>query len=169
MQLEYFQKQFTRNATTIRCLVEGVSAEQARWRPAPDEWSILEVINHLHDEEREDFRLRLNLLLHFPNQAWPEIDPPGWAIERAYNDRDLAASLDSFLRARRESLVWLVALVEPDWTVTTEHPELGTMSAADLLAAWLAHDFLHLRQLADLRVAYLAYTVQPHSVAYAGL
>ena len=168
MELEYFQRQFANNAETIRCMVQGVTSEQARWKPAPDEWSILEVINHLYDEEQEDFRLRLDFLLHHPGQAWPGIDPPGWVIEREYNSRELPPSLDNFLSARQESLAWLASLVEPDWTATYPHPGLGPISAADLLAAWLAHDFLHLRQLAELQWSYVAHTVQPHSVAYAG-
>jgi hypothetical protein len=40
-------------------MLRGVTEAQARWKPAPEEWSILEVINYLCDEEREDFCLGL--------------------------------------------------------------------------------------------------------------
>ena len=40
------------NASRIQRLVEGVSDDEARWRPAADSWSILEVVNHLLDEEK---------------------------------------------------------------------------------------------------------------------
>ncbi len=42
------------------------------------------------------------------------------------------------------------------------------MTAGDLLAAWVAHDVLHLRQLVELRYAYLVEEAQPNSVGYAG-
>jgi hypothetical protein len=45
-------------AQSIMQLVSRVSDEQARWKPEADSWSILEVVNHLYDEEREDFRTR---------------------------------------------------------------------------------------------------------------
>ena len=42
----------------------------------------------------------------------------------------------------------LHALKDPDWSRFKEHPRFGPMIAGDLLAAWCAHDALHLRQLA---------------------
>ncbi len=63
------------NAQRLRALAEGVSDYQARWKPDPASWSILEVVNHLLDEEKEDFRARLNLALYQPDEPWPGIDP----------------------------------------------------------------------------------------------
>ena len=73
------------NADVFDALTRGVSEEQARWKPASDQWSILEVVNHLADEEVEDFRHRLDLTLHRPGEPWPPIDPEVWARERQYN------------------------------------------------------------------------------------
>ena len=35
------------NADVFRALVSGVGDGQARWKPEPDQWSILEVVAHL--------------------------------------------------------------------------------------------------------------------------
>ena len=94
----------------IRSLVEGITQEQAQLRPAPDSWSILEVVCHLYDEEREDFRQRLDYTLHKPGEAWPPIDPGGWVTSRAYNTRRLENSLAGFLAERQRSLDWLNSL-----------------------------------------------------------
>ncbi len=75
MNLTYCLTQLSQNADTISSLVQNVSTTQSRWKPKPGDWSILEVINHLYDEEREDFPARLNLLLHHPGQPWPKFDP----------------------------------------------------------------------------------------------
>ncbi|MGH2628909.1 MAG: DinB family protein, partial [Anaerolineales bacterium] len=99
-----------RDAERIKLFVEGVSDDQARWKPNPESWSILEVTCHLGDEEREDFRTRLDIILHRPEAPWPPIDPREWVAERKYNERDLGGSLASFLSERRASLEWLRGL-----------------------------------------------------------
>ena len=55
MDLEFCRKQLSANAAAIEQLVRSVPAEQACWRSAEDEWSILEVLYHLVDEEGNDF------------------------------------------------------------------------------------------------------------------
>lgn len=53
---------------SIATLTSDMSDKQARWKPVPESWSALEVLNHLCDEESEDFRLRLDLTLHTPER-----------------------------------------------------------------------------------------------------
>ena len=48
---------------SIAAAYEGLDEESARWRPGPARWSLLEILCHLLDEEREDFRRRIALLL----------------------------------------------------------------------------------------------------------
>ena len=166
--LDYFITRLANNAGTIRSLGHGVTAEQARWKLNPPDWSILEVINHLYDEEREDFRQRVDYLLHRPDESWPPIDPQGWVVARHYNQRDFTTSLDNFLQERQQSLNWLRSLTNPRWHGLYDRPPLGSVSAGDMLAAWLAHDLLHLRQLIELHWAYLAQQARPIALDYAG-
>jgi hypothetical protein len=152
----------------LEALFRGVDAEQAAWKPAPQEWSLTEVAAHLLDEEREDFRARLELLLSDPGREWPPIDPEGWVAARGYAGRDLGATVDAFVGERRRSVKRLRALVDPDWDATYHHPELGTITAGDLLASWVAHDALHMRQAAGLHYGYAAQLAGAHSASYAG-
>jgi hypothetical protein len=155
MQLESIRGRLTANAEAILFLLAEVSEEQARWKPAPESWSILEVINHLGDEEKEDFRTRLDLTLHHPDRDWPGIDPQGWVEQRRYTERDFTESIERFQEERRRSLDWLGGLESPDWDRAHENPVLGRLSAGDLMRSWLAHDLLHIRQLARLHFDYL--------------
>jgi hypothetical protein len=155
------------NAARIRALARGISEEQARWKPEPASWSILEVINHLWDEEREDFRVRIDHTLHRPDEPWPPIDPEGWVAARAYSQRALGPSLEGFLSEREASLAWLRQLGAPDWEASYETP-FGPIRAGDLMAAWLAHDLLHMRQLVELHWAYTTAGLDPYDVRYAG-
>ena len=167
MNLDHYVTQMATQAETIRQLTVGVSDEQARWKPDPESWSILEVINHLYDEERLDFRVRLDHILHKPGVNPPGINPQGWVTERAYNTRELDPSLDNFLQEREQSLTWLRGLESPDWDATYTAP-WGEIRAGDMFAAWVAHDLLHLRQLVELHYAWTRAQVQPYKVGYAG-
>jgi len=168
MNVAYFTVRLYKNLEAVQSLVRGVGEEQVRWKPVPEEWSILEVVNHLYDEEREDFRQRLDLLLHHPDRPWPDIDPEGWAVERRYNQRDLETSLNNWLEERQRSVSWLNGLSAPAWEARYEHPRAGELAAGDLLASWLAHDFLHLHQLAQLHWQYASLVANPYAVDYAG-
>jgi len=160
--------QLEQNEAVITSLVEGISPDQAVWRPTEDTWSIVEVINHLYDEEREDFRQCITLALTNDKATWPPIQPDKWVIERNYQARELNRSVTNFVIERKKSIVWLNSLESPNWQATLNHPHLGPMSAEQLLANWLAHDFLHIRQLNELRYLYLAQLVSPMSLRYAG-
>ena len=156
------------SAEVIAGLAKDLPAEQISWKPAPEKWSILEVVAHLLDEEREDFRARIESVLHRPHEDWPPIDPEGWVNERDYASRDLDETLGTLLAEREHSVTWLRSLEEPDWEATYEHPKLGSLRAGDLLASWLAHDFLHIRQLDELHWQYHRRNVRPYDVSYAG-
>jgi hypothetical protein len=152
----------------IQALTDKITPEQARWKPDPQQWSILEVINHLYDEERADFRFRIRQTIEQPNQLLPPIDPDGWVIERRYNERDLEASLAGFVQERRESICWLSELHFGEWNRPLQHPHLTTLCVGDVLAAWAGHDLLHIRQLNELHWQYLGSQVTPYTLHYAG-
>jgi len=167
MNANHALSQMVDNAERVRALAQRVSDQQARWKPHPDSWSILEVVNHLLDEERQDFRVRLDYTLHRPRETWPPIDPGGWVVARAYNQRDLDASLSQFLSERQESIAWLHALSQPDWEAAYEAP-WGPIRAGDIFASWVAHDLLHMRQLLELHWAYTTRELTPYRPDYAG-
>lgn len=157
-----------RDRVAITALIADIDDAQVRWKPAPEEWSLLEVIGHLYDEEREDFRPRLDILLHRPDAPWPPIDPVNSVREHRYNKRDPDEVLDAFGNERDVSLAWLRSLRSPDWTATARTPSGSTISAAEMLHAWLAHDMLHIRQMAELHHKFIAASIAPSSIEYAG-
>lgn len=156
------------NPPRIRALVEGISVEDARWRPTPGAWSILELLGHLGDEEREDFRARLDVLLKKPGVLGPPIDPEHWVHERRHNERDPQDLLRTFEEERARSVAWLGGLEAPAWGNGYEHPAFGTLRAGDILAAWVAHDLLHIRQMTHLHWQRLRDIAEPYGLGYAG-
>ena len=156
-----------KNIEVFQALIQGIDNQQACWKSADNKWSVLEVVNHLYDEERDDFRLRLDLILHHPEKNWPTVDPETWAVERKYNQRNLMESLAEFISERKNSLAWLKNLSRPDWDKIYVHPKIGKLHAGDMLAAWLAHDYMHIRQIINLHLDYHNQEVQPFSIKYA--
>jgi len=167
MQPAILRRELAYGVEIVRQLVAGVSQSEARFKPTPETWSILEVVCHLYDEEREDFRTRLDIALHRPEEKWPKIDPAGWVTTRKYNDRDFAQALDGLLTERESSLTWLHGLSEPNWDAEYPAP-FGPIKTGDLLASWVAHDNLHTRQLVELRRNRIVQLADPYKVQYAG-
>ena len=152
----------------ITSLANGLSDAEAAARPAPEAWSMLEVLCHLYDEEREDFRQRLDILLHRPADPWPPIRPAEWVSERNYASRNFGEVLAGWRAERQKSLEWLNRLQNPTWDQESASPWGGTLKAGDMLASWAAHDGLHIRQMVEIRRARVEQLAQPYAVGYAG-
>ena len=143
--------QLARQGEVFRALLTGLTAEEQRWRPAPEKWCTLEILCHLYDEEREDFRARLRSTLETPAAPWPKIDPPAWVTERNYMQQDFDAKLSAFLQERDLSVAWLRGTLGANWENAYIHPTVGPVSCELLLTNWVAHDLHHIRQLNNLR------------------
>ncbi len=156
------------NASTFKSLLENIPIEQTNWKASPKKWSLLEIVNHLLDEEREDFRQRIMNIFEDPKKEWVPIAPADWVSKREYAKRDMKTSLANFLEERKKSIKWLNSLKSPNWKASHTHPKLGKMSAEKLLANWLAHDYLHIRQITFMHWGYLSHLSHSINLDYAG-
>jgi hypothetical protein len=168
MNFDYCLHELSVNAPAIQHLVADMDAAQARWKPSPNDWSVLEVINHLADEEREDFRARIRHVLSGDSGKPPPINPTGWVTERAYNQRDLNESLADYLQERQRSLEWLRGLTDVSWDTPVAFAQNPDFRVGNFLVSWVAHDVLHQRQLVELKRAYSLTAFAPYDPGYAG-
>ncbi len=167
MEFNTLYQELVHSTEMIRALLAGVTQAEARVKPNDESWSILEVVCHLYDEEREDFREHLDFILHRQNEEWHRIDPVGWVTERNYNGQDFVEAQEKFFLEREKSLEWLKGLSQANWeTIYTS--QFGSMKAGDMFASWVAHDNLHIRQLIELRRFRIEGTTQPYEIEYAG-
>ena len=167
MKFETLYQELTDSTEIIRSLLAGISQEEATVKPTPETWSILELVCHLYDEEREDFREHLDFILNRQNEEWHLIHPKEWVAERKYNQQYFAEMRENLFTERRKSLEWLKGLSTPNWE-TTYISEYGSISAGEMFASWIAHDNLHIRQLVELRRTRIEKIAEPYSVIYAG-
>ena len=166
--LEIIIQQLRDNADIIRALVHSLSDEQDQWKPDSETWSMKEVMEHFYNEERIDFRKHLKEMFSNPPQPWGDFNQDEYiSVENCQQ------ALESFLVERDDSLAWLETIEAPSWDVTSQmsfgpNGDVLTLSAGDVLVSWVAHDFLHIRQINELLYAWHAQQVSPYSVQYAG-
>jgi len=145
----------TQNQKSFASLFEGIPLEEITWRPKPEKWCLLEIVCHLYDEEREDFRARIKHVFETPDKEFPKIDPQGWVTERKYMERSFEEMVSKFVNERSQSIAWLNSLSNPPWKNVYVHNKFGEMSAEMFLGNWLAHDYLHFRQITFTRYQFL--------------
>jgi hypothetical protein len=161
------RRELARLPAVLEALLAGLDEAGARTRPAPDEWSPVEILCHLRDEETEDFGARLRVIVGGASEFAP-IDPERWAVERHYHEANLPDVLEA-LRARRQASLDLLASVSPKALEGSRlHKRLGSLSGLDILAAWVTHDRIHLAQLAGTLARIWALRWAPLRAEYAG-
>lgn len=167
MEFKMLYQELQNSTAMIRALLAGITQEEAQVKPNPESWSILEVVCHLHDLEREDFREHMDFILHRPNEEYHTIDPQAWIMERRYNEQDFQVMHEKFFSERQKSLEWLRGLAISDWDITYSS-EYGSVTAGEMFSCWVAHDNLHLRQFVELRRARIETITKPYPIEYAG-
>ncbi|WP_298237681.1 DinB family protein [uncultured Algibacter sp.] len=156
MTIEAITTQLETNKHVFKTLLKNKTEAEYLWKPQPEKWCLLEIVCHLIDEEVEDFRARTNHVLESPAQDMMPINPNNWVKERNYASRNYQTSIDIFLKERNKSIKWLKSKTEANWDNVFVHHVLGNMSANLFLANWLAHDYLHMRQILRYQYQYLA-------------
>lgn len=159
--------QLDRNNGIFHVLFSEAKKDFQTWRFHPEKWCLKEILFHLIDEEREDFRARVRHCLETPELPMPPIDPQAWAMERNYMGRKFMEGCNELWNEREASVKWLASLGDVNWKSVHHHPKLGAMSAEKFLANWVEHDLLHIRQVLNLQHHYLAHTTM-QDLSYAG-
>ena len=158
----------------LDALLTGLDDAAWRARPAPSEWSPVEIVCHLRDEEVEDFGARFRVTVDDGTSFVP-IDPERWATERRYADDDGPRALAAFRERRAANGRFVdgfahstLALAPLLLMRAVAHCRLGSLSGLDILAAWVEHDRLHLAQLAATLARTWATRWAPLHTEYAG-
>jgi hypothetical protein len=133
-------------ATFLR---QALAAPQVhwRWRPSSEAWSIVEVVCHLRDVEREVHLPRFQALAETENPFLSGVDADEWAAPRDYFRQDGHAALADFVTARLETLALLKMLPESAWSREARHAFFGQTTLHELLYLVVQHDRVHRQQV----------------------
>jgi hypothetical protein len=121
-----------------------------RRRPAPQEWSLTEVLCHLRDVEQEVHQVRIRALLTTETPFLPGVTPDEWAEPRAYYQQDGPAALAAFVAARQATVGMMSGLETAVWQRRGQHAFFGPTSLHEILNLIVSHDKAHWRQIQDL-------------------
>jgi hypothetical protein len=129
----------------LREMTRDCTAAQVATPSKPGEWSIVEIVRHLVEGDRDAFLPRLRRML--------AEDRPVFSVRRPLeNDAsDLTTLLDVFDRARAEVLKILGGLDSAAWRREGVSPSRGPLSVETYATSTAAHDTEHLRQIQDVR------------------
>jgi hypothetical protein len=132
----------------LRAALGGISKKLLTWSPAPGKWSILEIVCHMRDMEREAYLARYRRLLAEDNPSLPGIDGDALSLERDYRTQKLTEVVREWKVLRKESLKALKATRGPALERAGIHEGLGRMTVADYLRRHaIGNDEAHLSQI----------------------
>jgi hypothetical protein len=127
-------------------LVKGVSTAKLRKRPAPDKWSVAEILTHLADVEIV-VGWRMRSILGAPGTPIQAFDQDAWVIAGHYAKRDPRKSIEQHRVVREANLALLKSLSPDQWKQYGQHAERGQESIERIVGMIAGHDVNHLRQI----------------------
>jgi hypothetical protein len=142
-------KQLTATPGILNAWLRPLPAEWASGNEGGDSWSAFDVVGHLIHGDKTDWLPRLrHIIEHGESRPFEPFDR--FAQFEASRGKSMSDLLDNFATIRAASVAALSEhqLGERDLDRRGLHPALGTVTARQLLATWVAHDLDHLMQIA---------------------
>jgi hypothetical protein len=130
-------------------LIEGIPMAKLRKRPAPEKWSVAEILAHLADVEIV-IGWRMRSILGAPGTPVQAYDQNAWVIAGHYEKRDPRKSIELQRTVREANLALLRALSPEQWKHFGQHAERGQESIEHIVRMVAGHDINHIRQIESI-------------------
>ena len=140
----------------------GEAGDALVWRPAPDRWSIADVLVHLLDVEVNALGLRARRIVEEDNPALEDFDQVE-AVHASTASGTPSRTLAAFRAERGRTVAWLREVSGQSLRRTGQHAVIGEISLWNHLNQWAFHDLGHIRQVLEIR---RAQTFYPHTGNY---
>ncbi|MBO7748528.1 DinB family protein [Paenibacillus sp. MWE-103] len=153
MQTQTLIDEYGRGYELLRAAVDGLSEEELRFKPAPDEWSIHEILVHVTDSEvSSTSRMRKVLAEDEPMLA--SFDQEAWTARLRYDLTDREEQLELFRLLRSGMKTLMGHLTPEEWRRVGVYPDLARFTFEELLGYRVRHIRGHLAQIERVRDAY---------------
>lgn len=127
-------------------LIRGVPTSKLRKRPAPEKWSVAEILAHLADVEIV-IGWRMRSILGNPGTPVQAYDQNAWVISGHYEKRDPRKSIELQGVVREANLALLKSLSADQWKQFGHHAERGQESIEHIVRMVAGHDINHIHQI----------------------
>lgn len=132
----------------LRELMLEVSNEDARWKPAPDRFSIAEVLAHMSHSEGHCYRARVD---RFLGEEMPEFEADDAHMHlELYKSGDPEEDFAHLEEQRETNIELLRSLPLTAGLRKAKHRVAGEITLSQMLHEWALHDLGHIRQIAEL-------------------
>ena len=138
-----------RTPATFRALLGGLPDEWTAANEGPDTFSAFDNVGHVIHGERTDWIPRARIILaQGPDRTFEPYDR--FAQYRESRGKSVAQLLDELADLRAANLETLRGwkLTARELALEGQHPALGRVTLAQLLATWAVHDLGHIAQTA---------------------
>ena len=130
----------------LATLVEGLSADKLRERPAAGKWSVNTILAHLAEAEI-GCSWRYRQMIERSGIALTPFDQNEWERLGDYDRWDAREALDMFRLLRQANLRMFDRLTPEEWERFGMHEERGRMTVRDLASQIAGHDLNHREQV----------------------
>ena len=133
-------KRYGKGYAMLKEALADIPRKAWKFKPAPTEWSIHEIIIHLADSET-NAALRARLLAAEPGRAVMAYDQDKWALRLNYHDQDVEDALNLVKSARKMTYKWLKTLPDEVFENTVSHAEYDKPYSFEM---WLSNYSEHI-------------------------
>jgi hypothetical protein len=130
----------------LASLIKGVPTSRLRKRPAPEKWSVAEILAHLADTEIAG-GWRMRLIMGAPGTPVAAFDQDCWVTSGHYEKRDPRKAVEQFRVLREANLALLKSLTPEQWKQFGIHSERGEESIERIAKMFAGHDLNHIQQI----------------------
>ena len=146
-------QQYATGPARLRVALNAAPPEARRWRPAPGEFSIHEIVCHCADSET-NAAARIRYLVAADGPVILGYDPGTWAQRLDYHSHPLEAALQAVEAVRANTVPLLERLPVAAWDRVAEHSESGRYSGHDWLRIYSEHLEEHAGQIEQTLAAW---------------
>lgn len=148
-------ERFRRGAELVAVAITGAAGPEFDFKPAPEKWSVRQIVAHLSDTEAVNVT-RLRQILAEDNPSLIAWDQNAWAGRTNYDKRKPSQALETMRILRADNYELLKDLPPEAYERAGNHPERGRLTLLDLLRGSAEHAEKHAAQIRDVRTQYKA-------------
>ncbi len=146
-------ERYRRGAELVATVMTGAAGAELDFKPAPDKWSVRQIVAHLADSEMVGGD-RFRRLIAEENPTLIYYDQDAWAEKLNYHRRKTSEAMESFRRMRAENYDILKDQPEEAFERAGTHSQRGRISLRDMVELMANHAESHSRQIREVRDQY---------------
>jgi len=137
---------YSKGYEKLAAALNEIPKEMWNFKPAPNKWSVHEIIIHMADSEANSFS-RARKIICEPSSTIMAYDQDTWAVKTKYSGQNTNDALELFKNLRKMTYNVIKDLPDSTWCNYIIHPENGRMTLDDWLGVYENHVAVHVYQM----------------------